>query len=332
MRILIIGGTRFVGRALVESALAHGHDLTLFNRGKTNPDLFPQVANITGDRDGGLDALGTQQTWDAVIDTVGYVPRVVRQSVDALRDRVGRYAFISTISVYDQDKLPADADENAPLSILDDPTVEQITGETYGGLKVLCEQTVSEVYGDRALLLRPGLIVGPHDPTNRFTYWVRRLAQGGDVLAPPDPEQPVQFIDARDLAEFTIHALEQAYSGDYNLTGPDYPLTLQQLFSTCLDVANSRADLHWAPAEFLEKHEVTPWSELPLYFPGQQAAKRFFSINVQKAIDAGLRFSPLPQTVRDTLDWLRNLPGDPPGDAGLSPEREKALLQALASE
>lgn len=322
MRILIIGGTRFVGRALVEAGLTRGHELTLFHRGQTNPDAFPEVERILGDRDGGLSALG-DRTWDAVIDTCGYVPRIVRASAEALRGRVDLYAFISTISVYQEGTGPFD--EASPLATLADPTTEEITGETYGGLKVLCEEAVHEVFSDRALIVRPGLIVGPHDPTNRMTYWIQRMAQGGDVLAPGGPQQPVQFIDAYDLAVFTLDHVEKMTRDVFNATGPR--LGFGEFLAACAEAAGTAPHLHWASDAFLAEQGVGAWMEMPLWMPGPVAETSLVT-RIDHAVAAGLRFRPLVETLRDTLKWVQSL-DTPPGQAGMAPEREQELLKAL---
>lgn len=330
MNILIIGGTQFVGRALTEAALANGHQVTLFNRGKTNPDAFPEVERITGDRDGGLSALG-ERTWDVAVDTCGYVPRVVKASADYLADKVQRYVFISTISVY-KDTGEANRDEDAALATFadvdgHDETTEEINGLTYGPLKVLCEQAAEAALPGRVLTVRPGLIVGPHDPTNRFTYWPIRIRRGGEVLAPGQPDYPTQFIDVRDLGEWTLHMIEQSATGIYNATGPDKRLTLGEVMQACKAVSGSDARLTWVDDALLAEHEVRPFMEMPLYVPGD-AVEAFMTINVQKAIGAGLRFRSLEQTVRDTLAWVDTLAGDPPGAGGLTPEREAEVLAA----
>jgi 2'-hydroxyisoflavone reductase len=328
MRLLIIGGTVFLGRHLVESALRRGHQLTLFNRGQHNPDLFPQVEKIHGDRDGGLDALAGGR-WEAVIDTCGYVPRVVRTSAESLADRVEHYTFISTISVYAEPLTPG-ADESAPVGRLVDESVEQITGETYGPLKALCEQAVEQTLPGRSLIIRPGLIVGPHDPSDRFTYWPGRVARGGEVLAPSGPERLSQIIDARDLADWTLAMVVRRATGTYNATGPAEPLTLGRLLQTCREVSGSDASFTWVSDEFLTENGVTPYTELPLWLPIQYAAWEMVSI--QKALEAGLKFRPLAQTVRDTLEWERTRPADTPRRNGLPAERETAILKLWNSK
>ena len=242
MNLLILGGTIFLGRYLVEAALARGHQVTLFNRGQHNSELYPDVEKLRGDRDGGLDVLRGRR-WDAVVDTSGYVPRVVRASAELLADAVEHYTFISSISVYPHFRSVG-LDESAPVGTLDDPTVEEITGESYGPLKALCEQAVEQALPGRTLVIRPGLIVGPHDYSDRFTYWVRRVAQGGELLAPAHPDWHTQIIDVRDLAEWTLRMVERRQTGVYNATGPEYDLTFGQLLETCRSGQRQRCALH----------------------------------------------------------------------------------------
>jgi 2'-hydroxyisoflavone reductase len=320
MNILLIGGPKFVGRALIDSALAAGHQVTTFNRGKTNADLYPEVEKLHGDRDGQLDAL-KGRTWDAVIDTSGYLPRIVRQSAELLADSVERYAFISTISVYPE---IAGATEDSALTVLEDETTEDIP-KAYGGLKVLCERAVLDVFGsDRALIVRPGLIVGPYDPTDRFTYWVMRAAQGGEMIAPESPDYRVQVIDVRDLAEWTVRKTAEGTSGVFNATGPEKPVPFGELIDTAKRISGSDAQPVWVSAEFLAEHEVAPWSHMPLWIPGEA----WGTVNIDRALAAGLTFRSLAETVRDTLDWVRREPRPLPLQAGLTPEREAELLAA----
>ena len=332
MRILIIGGTRFVGRHLVEAALERGHEVTLFNRGKSNPDLFPQLETIIGDREKDINKLAQAgRLWDAVIDVAGYVPRIVRLSAEVLKENVSRYVFISTISVYEGFQKIG-MDESDPVAKIQDETTEEITGETYGPLKALCEQTVQDIYGERSLIVRPGLVVGPHDPTDRFTYWPLRVARGGDVLAPQKPEAPIQIIDARDLAEFTIRLIQDNAFGIYNATGPAYELTIGGLLEVSKQVSSSDANFKWARVEFLNKHKVEAWSDMPTWVPDNEENAGFARLDVSKAIDAGLTFRPLEETVRDTLAWARKRPSDHQWKAGLTAERELELLAALKGE
>ncbi|MBI2333045.1 MAG: SDR family oxidoreductase [Chloroflexi bacterium] len=324
MKILIIGGTRFIGRHLVTSARARGHEVTLFNRGVTNPGLFRRVKTIRGDRETDLNQLSAQ--WDAVIDTCGYLPRIVRKSAEALKDKVGRYVFISSISVY-ADFSKIGIQESDPVGKLQDESVEEITGETYGPLKALCEKAVQDVCGPQSLIIRPGLIVGPHDPTDRFTYWPLRIARGGDVLAPDRPDAMTQFIDARDLSDFIILLIEQNVSGVFNATGN--PITLNTVFETCKRVSKSKANFKWAPVEFLEKNNVTPWSDMPAWLP--EVGENFGAshVDVSKAIHAGLNFTPLTDTIKVIYDWEFEHPEGRELKAGLKPEREKELLELL---
>ena len=339
MKILILGGTMFLGRHLVEAALRQGHEVSLFNRGQHNPDLFPEVEKLRGDRDGDLSALDGKR-WDAVIDTCGYVPRIVRRSAALLADAVERYVFISTITVFADFSRPV-TDENAPLGELTNKSVEEVTGETYGPLKALCEQAAESAMPGRALVIRPGLIVGPHDTTVRFVYWTRRVARGGEVLAPGRPEKQVQIIDARDLSEWTIRMVEQGRTGIYNATGPDYILTMEGLLEECKRVSGSDARFTWVSERFLIESGIKPWSELPLWLPGEEedATHRYFlSVNCAKAIAAGLTFRPLAETIRDTLEWDGARPaagraadkdyGMKVPDDTLRPEREQEVLAA----
>jgi 2'-hydroxyisoflavone reductase len=332
MRILIIGGTRFLGRHLVDAALARSHEVTLFNRGKTNPDLFPQLETIMGDREKDINKLvDAGRIWDAVIDVAGYVPRIVRLSAEALKENVSRYVFISTISVYDNfGKIGMD--ESDPVGKLEDETTEEITGETYGPLKALCEQAVQDIYGERALIIRPGLIVGPHDPTDRFTYWPVRVAHGGAVLAPQKPDAPIQIIDARDLAEFIIKLIQKNASGVYNVTGPDYELTIGKLLEVSKQVTGSDAAFKWASVAFLNENKVEPWMDMPTWIPDDEENAGFARMNLSKAIKAGLKFRPLEETVSDTLAWAQTRPADHQWKAGLTAEREAEVLAAWKGE
>lgn len=327
MNILIIGGTRFLGRHLVDSATRRGHTLTLFNRGQSNPGLYPELETIPGDRAADLHKLAGR-SWDAVIDTCGYLPRIVSRSAEALKDRVGRYVFISSISVY-SDISQIGITENSPLGTLPDESVEEITGETYGPLKVLCEKAVTGVYNERALIIRPGLIVGPHDPTDRFTYWPVRVARGGAILAPESPEVPVQVIDGRDLAEFTLHLIEQQASGAYNATGPAQPIPFGEMLKACKQASNSNATFHWASLEFLEQNQVAPWSDLPVWIPNTPENAGFSRVSIQKALSAGLVFRPIEETIRDTLAWAATRPQEHAWRAGLPENRETELLEKL---
>jgi len=330
VRILIIGGTRFVGRHLVEAALGHGHEVTLFNRGKSNPGLFPQVETIVGDREKDLDKL-KGRIWDTTVDVVGYVPRLVRLSAQSLEGSVSRYVFVSSISAY-ADFKKIGMDESYLLAKMPDEPSEENDPETYGPRKAVCEQIVQNIYGERALIIRPGLVVGPHDPTDRFTYWPVRVRRGGEVLAPQKPEAAIQIIDARDLAEFIIKLTEENASGTYNATGPNYELTIGRLLEVCKQVSGGDANFKWANLEFLNQNQVQAWSDMPVWVPDDEETAGFARVDVSKAIAAGLRFRPLEETVRDTLEWAKTRPADHEWRAGLTAKREAQLLAALHGE
>lgn len=320
MNLLVLGGTRFVGRHLVDYALQAGHTVTLFNRGRSNPELFPQAEKLVGDRTGDLSLLAGR-TWDAVIDVNGYAPRLVRNTATLLAGAVKHYTFISTISVYAHDGIP-DQDEDAPLATMPDPTVEEVNGETYGPLKVLCEQAVSQALPGRTLMIRPGYVVGPYDTTDRFTSWLRRIQRGGEMLAPGDPAAPIQFIDGRDLAAFTIQLVERQQRGIYNATGPAAPLTWGEFFAQTKQLCDANTRFTWVGDEFLEAQPLG-WLQLPMWSP--PAGYGLSRCQIAKGLAAGLTFRPLAQTILDTLTWDAS-EGEP--NAGLSPEQEAALLEA----
>lgn len=336
MKLLVFGGTQFVGRHLVRAALDRGHQVTLFHRGRTNPGLFPEAERILGDRREDFSALDEGchgGRWDAVLDVNGYVPRVVRAAAERLRGRAGSYTFISTISVY-ADKEARGLHEGSPLAAPKpgEEGSEEITPDSYGWLKAGCEEAVEEVWPDRSLIVRPGLVVGPYDPTGRFPYWPWRVARGGEVLAPAGPEHPLQFIDGRDLAEWTIRSIEEERTGPFTATGPGRPLTLGELLDVCLEVSGSGARITWVDEGFLLDREVEPFRELPLWIPGAEA-DGFYGFDNRKAVAAGLTFRPLAETVRDTLAWLAEVGGEVPSRAGERPahltlEREAELLRA----
>ncbi len=326
MKLLILGGTLFVGRHLVEIALDRGVEVTLFNRGQTNPGVFPEVETLIGDRDGGLNVL-VGRRWDAVIDPSGYVPRLVRDSAEFLVDATDHYTFISSISAF-ADFKQSGKNEDDLVGTLEDETVEAVTGETYGPLKALCEAAVETVFPGRALNVRPGLIVGPYDPTDRFAYWPYRVAQGGEVLAPAPPTSPVQIIDARDLAAWTLDMIAGRQAGVYNATGPVAPLTMGTVLETCRSVTGSQVNFNWVSEAFLLEQEVAPWTELPLWIPeSDKEFTGFCQVDVRKAVAAGLAFRPLAQTVADTLAWSHTRGKDYEWRGGLKLERERELLK-----
>lgn len=331
MRILVIGGTQFVGRHLVEAALARGHELTLFNRGQTAAALFPQLECRRGDRRSDLSALATGE-WDAVIDSCGYLPREVAASASLLDARVGRYVFISSVSAYASFDAPNH--EGSALGVLADPDTETVDGASYGPLKAACEAALARHVGERALLIRPGLVVGPHDPTQRFSYWparVSRCAAGEAVLAPGRADEGLQFIDARDLARFTLSLLERGASGAYNAVAAPGQWTRGELLQTCAQVAGVAPRWVWAESETLQALGVKPWIDLPLWLPPSGEYASFMAIDKRKALGAGLQIRPLAETVADTLHWWRSLPPEQQRfeRAGLSPAREAELLAAL---
>lgn len=332
MKLLVLGGTKFLGRHVVEAALGRGDEVTVFNRGQLNPELYPEVEKLRGDRDGGLDALRGRR-WDAVVDTSGYFPRVVRASAELLADSVGFYVFVSSMSVYADFSRPND--EDSPVAKLADETVEEVAGETYGGLKALCERAVEEAMPGRALHVRAGLIVGRYDSTGRFPYWTARVARGGEVLAPAPPGRQIQFVDARDLSGWMLRMAEARGAGVFNACGPDYTLTMGRFLEECRDVSRSDARFTWAGEEFLLGRGVQPWGELPLWLPWSNEKFRYFMAeNCDRAIAAGLTFRPLAETIRDTLAWQdAGSPGLPPDvlaapAATLTHEREEELLRA----
>lgn len=329
MDLLILGGTRFLGLHTITQALNAGHRVTTFTRGKSPVVLPAQVTQLTGDRDGGLDALRIGQ-WDSVIDTSGYVPRIVRQSAELLHGRVGSYQFISSISVYAGLPEPH-MDEDAPLEVLSEPDSEEIA-KHYGALKVECERVVQEKYGAQALIIRPGLIVGEHDPTDRFSYWPWRVAQGGEVLAPGGPETPTQFIDAKDLAAWMLSMAEKCASGVFNATSPADRYTLGDVLDACLHVSRSAANFRWVSEEFLAAQKVESWSDMPMWLPASLAKhKGFMRASCARAEAAGLTCRPLAATVRDVLAMLASRPAGTPLKAGITREREAALLAQLES-
>ena len=328
MNILILGGTKFLGRHLVDAALRRGHQVTLFNRGKTNPNLVPNVETILGDREHDIDRLVGRE-WDAVIDVAGYVPRIVRFAAQSLEKNAGRYVFISSISAYDDAIFKKiGVNENDPVGIWKDET-DETSPETYGPRKAVCEKIVLDLYGERGLVIRPGLIVGPNDPTDRFTYWPMRIKTGGDMIAPQGPNVPVQIIDVRDLSGFVIKLIEDGASGIYNATGPDTELFFGEMLDTCKRITGSTAAIHWASTEFLKEHQVEPWSDMPVWVPDDEESAGFSRVDISKAIGAGLRFRPLEDTIRDTIVWAETRPADHQWRAGLNPDKERTLLTLL---
>ena len=327
MKILILGGTAFLGPQIVEAAQARRHVITLFNRGKTNPGLFPDVQKLHGDRNGDLASL-EGRTWDAVVDTSGFVPRLVTMSASLLAPNVKQYVFISTISVFAEGIKPGTT-EDGPLATMPDESIEEVS-KYYGALKALCEKAAEKAMSGRAWNVRPGLIVGPGDKTDRFTYWPVRVAKGGEVLAPGDGSDTVQYIDVRDLAAWTVLGVERNLTGVYNATGPAKKLAMKQMLEGIKRGTGGDARFTWVSTEFLEKNQVAPWSDLPVWVPGRNGEEGFTRISCAKAIAGGLTFRPVAATAKDTLAWYRTLPEDRRGKllAGISADKERELLDA----
>ena len=323
MKLLVIGGTQFSGRALTERALARGHEVTLLHRGKNGADLFPEAEHVLGDRGEGLEPLGDRE-FDAVVDTCGYVPRTVGAAVERL-EGAGWYGYISSISAFEDFSTPGMTEASA-LHGPPFPETEEITETTYGPLKVACEERVTAGFGDRAALIRPGYIVGPHDPTDRFTYWVRRAASGGEMLAPAPADQPIQFVDARDLAAFVLHLAETSTGGAFNVVHPAGTTSLGALID--LARAQTRADttVTWADGDWLgEQLGDDKYDAFPLWVPEEPGSHLF---DPAHAIAAGLDHRPVAETVRDTLAWDRTRAQEWPMKTGLSPAREADLIAA----
>lgn len=325
-KLLILGGTRFLGPAVVHDALARGWEITLFNRGKSDPGAFPELEHLIGDRDGKLDALKGRE-WDAVVDTSAYVPRVVRDSAELLKDHCGHYVFVSTVSVYDDKGDPLD--ESSPVGRLEDPTVEQVTGLTYGPLKALCEEAAEAVMPGRVSNVRPGLIVGPEDNSGRFTYWPLRIARGGEVLAPGDPDKQIEFIDVRDLGAFLMDCCERKLVGVYNANGPGVGYSMAELLYGCKTVLGSDARWTWIPDQELEALGVGAWIEMPLWIP---ASSPNGATVCTKAVKAGLKHRPVGDTIQATYDWALTEVGTNPRVLGgsIKPEKEAEVLKKWA--
>lgn len=316
VRILVLGGTSFVGRAIVDDALKTGADVTLFSRGKTGAGLFPELTHLVGDRDTGDYSALRDGDWDGVVDVSGYLPRHVSQAMDALAHRVGRYVFISSHAVYRRDVGPG-VTEDAPRRrpVRDVRATEDLDDETYGPSKVACEDDVTARFGERSTIVRPGKVAGPHDPSDMFTYWVRRTSQGGRVALPGDPRQPVQVIDSRDLAGLVVRLLADDRPGAFHAVGPAEPVTLGGLIRTCALVAGTEVEIVPVPPE-----SATPL--FPLIRPNWASQQR----DPARAHAAGMPATPLEVTAADVLAWDRDR-GEPPLSRGFSAEQEQALIE-----
>ena len=317
LKILILGGTHFLGIHLTEELVNRGHEVTLFNRGSRDVD-FP-VQQLQGDRDGNLEAL-LGYTWDVVIDTSGHLPRIVERSAKMLANRANHYTFISTIGVYENFKT-FDIDEDYTLTAIADPTTEEITEKTYGALKALCEAKVQQYFPNRSLIVRPGLLVGPYDPTDRFTYWVRRIAKGGKILAPA--RQQAQFIDVRDLSKWIAAMVEGQVTGVFNATGPSYDLEL--VLQECQNVVDRHDPIIWVDEEFLIEQGIQEWVELPFWLSTQRYMPGFSKISSKKALQSGLHIRPLRETISTILEWDTRR-RQPKLHAGLDEQKEAKLL------
>ena len=329
LRILILGGTGFIGPHFLREAQARGHTVTLFNRGKRQETPTPGVETLIGDRNGQLEALEGRD-WDVVIDNSGYVPRHVRLTTQLLRERVRHCLFISTISVYADLSVPG-VDEDAPLKKLADPTVEKVDGETYGGLKALCEAVVLEDFAGRNTIVRPTYIVGPGDHTDRFTYWPWRVSQGGKMLAPGTPPDPIQYIDVRDLTRFVIGCVEAPTPGIFNACSPPGFATMGGLLDASRRVSGANTEFRWVDEATLRAEGLLEGPELPIWSPPSGESAGATLVSPARAVAAGLRFTPLEDTVRATLEWQRGRPAEQRDKlkAGLSREAEAALLAKL---
>ncbi|MFN3842675.1 MAG: epimerase [Rehaibacterium terrae] len=340
LRILILGGTGFTGPHQVRYALARGHRITLFNRGRRPQDWPVGVEELTGDRETGDLAALAGREWDVCIDNPTSVPRWVRDVGEVLQGKVGHYIFISTLSVYADSTTPGQ-DEDAPLARYTGADIMKETRETlranmalYGPMKAACEAEAEKWFPGITTIIRPGLIVGPGDETDRFSYWPLRIARGGDVLAPGDGSDPTQIIDARDLAEWTIRVAESRTLGKFNAMGPNYAMSMAAMLHGIQAVTTAGARLHWVPVEFLREHDVSPWVDMPAWVPGSGETAGFARHRNDRAIAAGLSFRPLATTAADTLEWFATLPAERQAQlrAGIEPEREAEVLKAWRAQ
>lgn len=330
MKILFLGGTRFLGRHAVEAALARGHEVTLFNRGESGPGLFPEAEHLVGDRTVELSALRGRR-WDAVVDTSAYLPRVARMAAEALADAAERYLFVSSVAVYRID-VPRAIGDDSPTIELEDPDTEEVTPRSFGGMKRLCERAVEAAFPGRATIVRPGLLVGPYDNLGRFRYWLLRIAEGGEVLAPGGPERPWQLMDARDLAGWMVRLLEDGTAGTFDAPGPYLEWTAGRVLDACREASGSDARFTWVDDVFLWEHGVRPWTGLPFWVaPPPDPWPDPHRVPVERSVAAGLAFRPLEQTVRDSLAYelarpdAKTIMDEPPG---ITREHEREVLEA----
>jgi 2'-hydroxyisoflavone reductase len=339
LKILVLGGTGLIGPPMVEYALARGHELTLFNRGKTNANLFPDLEKLVGDRNDDLSAIeaevGKGRKWDVVIDNTASIPRWVEESAGLLKDSAGLYLYTSSISAYGSISAPG-TDEDTPVATMDPAevplvkTTKDITGANYGPLKALCEDAARAAFPDRAIVVRPGLIVGPGDYSDRFTYWPVRIHRGGEVMAPGSPDDPVQFIDCRDLGEWYVRLVENGSVGTYNGTGPASPMSIAGMLHGIRATTPVEISFSWVPAEFLAEHEVQAWSQMTVWVPPDSEDGGLAAVKIDRAKKAGLSFRPLADTTNATLEYWNSLPADRRAEprAGCPAELEAKTLAA----
>jgi 2'-hydroxyisoflavone reductase len=344
-RLLILGGTGFIGPHMVEYALSRGHTVTLFNRGRTNTHLFPDVEKLIGDRNDDLRALEGRE-WDVVLDNHATLPRWVRQTAQLLKNSAEQYVHVSTISVYAGESMDAAGEryaepgsaEEERMRIHEDSELatlpeghegEEVTGQTYGPFKVMAEQAARDAFPGRATVVRPGLIVGPGDRSDRFTYWPVRIDRGGEVLVPGDGLDSVQLIDARDLTAWIVRLAEEGVAGTFNATGPATRLSMAEMLYGIRAATSAPVRFTWVDNAFLSEHEVQPWSDLPVWIPSDPLSY----VRIDRALEAGLTFRPLAETSRDTIEWHKTRPEEQRVElrAGLKPEREAELLEAWHS-
>lgn len=335
MKVLILGGTRFLGKALAEEGLKRGHDITLFNRGN-NKEAFSEVEQLAGDRDGDVSQLKNRK-WDAVMDTCGFVPHQINKIAAVLGDSIEHYTYISSISVY-KDWIPLNLTEDYHLQSMPQDRLKDVEEgrispyEYYGALKVLCEAEAEKHWPGRVLHIRAGQLVGPFDYTDRLPYWVQRVSEGGNIAVPGRPDRPIQLIDVKDIAAWGFNMAENSKAGTYNITGPDYELTMEELLNTCKSVTNSNAKFVWADEQFVLDHQIQPWTEMPLWIPEHfpldgEDKPWHMCISVKKAIENGLSFRPLEDTIQDVYQWEKGRQ-DSGRKAGISREKEQELLDA----
>ena len=334
LSILILGGTAFTGPHQIKYAIDRGHKVSIFTRGKTKPtlnkDYFKKVEHLIGDRDNDLNAIKGKK-WDAVIDNSATYPRWVKQSTDILKDNASTYLFTSSLSVH-ADFSVKGITENHPIATIDDPTIEDMSA--YGPLKALSEKVALKAFKDRAIIVRPHLIVGPGDRTDRWTYWPVRINRGGEVLAPGNPSQPAQYIDARDLSEFDIHLIENNLYGTYTAVGPLGNLTMSEMLYGIKAVVSNKVSFEWVDQNFILDNKIKPWTEMTAWMPSGGEFDGFCSFENSNAVKAGIKYRPLAVTARDTLQWWQTLPAERTREpkAGLSITKEKKVLKKWKSK